>query len=183
MRPAATITTVVAALALGTGQALPDRVRGVFSSSPAFSIDERRFLVEEAAGTRAAVEQELARRGIDASRLSDHLASVPAFRTVEPLREEPSPAPARPYPRGLAPERVLRLETADGPVEIAFGHLDRKNRKDVLERLRSRGWNCTETGRAAGLVAIARLTERKESALVLLAEDEGRFLAIRRAAR
>ncbi len=174
---------VVAALALGTGQALPDRVRGVFSGSRAFSIDERRFLVEEAAANRSVVERELARRGIEASRVPASLASVVDPGTVEPLREGPPLAPTRPFPCGLLPEHILRLETAAGPVEIAFGHLDRKNKKDIVGQLRSRGWSCTETGRAAGLAAIARLTERKEADLVLLAEDEGRFLAIRRAAR
>lgn len=174
---------VLGALVFAAGQALSERGRDAVSPSRAFSIDGKRFLVGEAtAANRSVVDDELARRGIDPTRLARDVASVLGPGTVEPLREAPPPAPASPLPVGLTPDHVLRLETATGPVEIAFGRTARGD-KDVLGQLRSRGWVCTETDLRRGVGAIAQLTRGKEASLVLFEKTEGRFLAVRRPSR
>lgn len=183
MRPASYPILVLAALCLAAGQALSERGHEPATGTRAFSIDGKRFVVEETgADNRRVFERELARRGIDEPQLPRDVASVLELRTIEPLREALPAAPASLLPEGLAPDHVLRLETATGPVEVAFGRLARRDR-EILGRLDSRGWTCTETDAREGVRAVASRTKGKEASVVLLDRSEGRFLAIRRTVR
>ncbi len=183
MKVAKYVIPAVGAVALVVGQALSDRGSGAVSGSRAFSIDARRFIVQDAGDSSGSfVERELARMGIDTHDFSKRLASTPESRTVEPLREEPGGRDDSAHTGGLEPEHVLRLETPTGPVEISFGHVAR-GKKDFLRRLRSSGWECTETDAHGIPGTIAQLTTRKESSFVILEKTEGRFLAIRRPLR
>ncbi len=180
MRLARYLIIALGTLALAAGPAISDRGRKTGAESRAFSIDGRRFLLEEAADdSRAPIERELSRMGVDPLRLSQHLASVVDVRTVTPLREEPCAADRSSFPAGLNPEHVLKLESDTGTVEIAFGRLPR-GRQDFLRQLRSSGWECTESDSHGISGLVAQLTTRKESRFVFLEKGEGRFLAIRR---
>ncbi len=173
---------VLGALALVAGQALSERGSDAISGTRSFSIDGRRFLVSEPNDKHILIEGELARRGIHAPRVSDNLACVPTDHAVEALREEPPAPSTSSLPADLAPEHVLRLETASGRLEIAFGHLARSD-KDALGRLRTKGWEWTKTSAGDGVGTIAHSTNGKEASFVFFDKNEGRFLAIRRAAR
>ena len=174
---------VLVVLALVVSRALSDRSGETVSGTRAFAIDGRRFLVEDpAADGLPLIERELAKRGIDTLRSSENLASVLDSRSVEPLREEPAEKRTPPLPRGLEQEHVLRLETATGPVEIAFGRV-RCAEKDIIGRLRSSGWECRETDTHGAPGTIAQLTKGMETSFVILEKNEKRFLAIRRPVR
>jgi len=183
MRAVKSLILILLVLALVVGRALSYRGSESASVTRAFAIDGRRFLVEDPARDGfSLVERELAKRGIDMLPISTNLASALDTRSMAPLREEPAEVRGLPLPGGLEPDHVLRLETMAGPVDIAFGRVACKE-KDLLERLRSSGWECRESGTHGAPGAIAQLTTRKEASFVLLEEDESRFLAIRRAVR
>ncbi len=183
MKLAKHVILVSGALAVAVVPALSERGHDAVSASRAFSIDGRRFLVQEAAGDVCSlVERELARRGIDTHGLSEHLASAVESRAVEPLREEQGVGAESAPPGGLESEHALRLETATGLVEIFFGHVAGTD-KDIPRRFRSIGWECTETGTQGTPGMIAQLTTRKEASFVFLDKNQGRFLAIRRPVR
>lgn len=183
MRRVTCLILILAVLALVAGRALSDRNGETVSGTRAFAIDGRRFMVEDPAGDSfSLVERELAKRGIDTLRSSENLASVLDSRSVEQLREAPAEKGASPLPRGLEQEHVLRLETATGPVDIAFGRVVCAE-KDIIGRLRSSGWECVESGTHGAPGAVAQLTKGKETSFVFLEKDERRFLAIRRPVR
>ncbi len=183
MRRVKCLILILAILALVAGRALSDRSGETVSGTRAFAIDGRRFLVEDPDGDAfTLIERELAKRGIDTRRTSENLASVLHSRPVEQLREEPVEKGAPSLPRGLEQEHVLRLETATGPVEIAFGRVVCAE-KDIIARLRSSGWDCRESDTPGVPGAVAQLTKGKETSFVFLEKDERRFLAIRRPVR
>ncbi len=182
MRRAIGLLIIPAALAVATGPAMSGRGEAL-SRSRAFSLDGRRFVVEgPSRNSQSLVAGELARRGIDAGKMTDDLRSATGSAPVEPLREEPMDHERPPLPCGLEAEHVLRLESAAGPVEIAFGRVGGPQ-GDILRRLRAAGWECREADARDASAAIARMTGRKEASIVLLDKAEGRFLAIRRAVR
>ncbi len=183
MRAAIGLLLVPAALAAAVGQALSGLDGEGFPSSRVFSIDGIRFSPGGPSGNSlSVVERELAKRGIDTVPVSASLRSAVDPGAVEPLREEPETIDAPPLPGGLKPEHFLRLQTATGPVELAFGHMDRA-RGDILRRLRADGWECKELDAHGAPGTIAQLSGRKEASVVLLEEAEGRFLSIRRPVR
>ncbi len=184
MRLARGLLLVPAVLAAAVGPALSGRAGGPLASSRAFTIDARTYLVgDPSEDGLSRIERELARRGIDPRPLEGDLRSVVGAETVEPLREGAEEVDGPRLPGGLEPEHVLRLQSGTGPVEITFGRLAPAQKDVLLRRLRSDGWKCAGIDAPAAPGAIAQLTGRKETTVVLLDTTEGRFLSIRRPAR
>ncbi len=184
MRVATSLLLLPALLAAAAGQALSGRREALPApASRVFSIDGRRFVVEEPSPDGSSfVERELARRGIETGAIPAGLRAAAGAATLEPLREEPGDVDNLRLPGGFEAEHVLRLQSTTGPVEIAFGRMDRAP-EDIIRQLRSAGWDCRDVDAHSPPSTIARMTGRKEASIVLLDKTARRFLAIRRPAR
>lgn len=183
MKPAVSVAVlllVLAILAAVVGRALSDRGSEPFSGTRKFTIDGRTFRVADpAVDSLSLLARELSERGIEIPLGSTDPFSVLDSPPVEALDEEPAAKNAPTLPRGFETEHAMRLDTGAGPVEIAFGRVV-CGEKDLLNRLRSSGWECLDPGMPG---AIAHVTKGKEASFVVLEKSERRFLAIRRAVR
>ncbi|MBI5419157.1 MAG: hypothetical protein HZA60_03615 [Deltaproteobacteria bacterium] len=151
----------------------------ILSSTKAFSIDGKRFLLETSAGDDLSlISRELKKQGLDIQ--FDGPPSPLDSRFVDILREngEPGPLPPLPLPHGLKAEHVMRMETSSGPIDLAFGTSDVPART-ALDRLRASSWECVRADHGKGPAFMASMKKGRETFIVLLEEKERDFLFLR----
>ena len=153
-----TATLLLCVLAL---PALPDHRRRMISSTKAFLIDGKRYLLEKPAGKEIA----------SANSIFDG-----ALREVGRTTSSPS---GLPVPKGLRLEHVVQMVSDSGPVELAVGSMEVRM-ASVRNRLPASGWKFIDLPRSPEPVAAATLSKGKESYVVLLEEKSGKFLLVRR---
>ena len=123
------------------------------------------------------------RRFVSAARPGDDEFQVPDPFFGQRLREdgEDCVTPPLRLPAGVRAEHTLRMETASGPVTLAFGRIETAP-ATLLNRLKSAGWVGPATGPAERIARLATITTGKETRVVLLDEKERRFLLVLRLA-
>lgn len=153
----ATATLLLCVLAL---PALSDR-RKTLSSTKAFLIDGKRYLVEKPAGKEIT----------SANPIFDG-----ALREVDGTTSSSS---GLPVPKGLRPEHVVQMVSDSGPVELAVGSMKDRG-ASVRNRLPASGWKLIDLPHDREPIAVATLSKGKESYVVFLEEKSGRFLLVRK---
>ncbi|MBI5577314.1 MAG: hypothetical protein HY896_13260 [Deltaproteobacteria bacterium] len=152
--------------------------RAALSAVKSFSIDGKRFLPDRQSHDCVShIRNELKRQGLDVPDLG---IATPTNRIFEEgLREAPVAFSTRKpsIPHGLRMEHILETETGTGRVELAFGSLESRG-PEIRRRLSDSGWRCMEP--VPGKTSVAVKNDRREAAIVLLDEKEGKFLQIRR---
>lgn len=154
----AAATLLLCVLAL---PALPDHHRRTISSTKAFLIDGKRYLLEKPAGKEIA---------------STNPNFDCALREVDGTTSSSS---GLPVPKGLRPEHVVQMVSDSGPVELAVGSMEDRG-ASVRKRLPTSGWKFIDLPRSREPVAVATLSKGKESYVVFLEEKSGKFLLVRK---
>jgi len=160
--------------------ALPDIRHKTLSSTKAFSIDGIRYLVEKSAEDDISlIQRELSREGIDLDLLGKGQQTNPYF--FQSLREDArtTSMPAIPLPHGLRADHFMHMESETGSFGIAFGALDTRG-PQIRHQLLASGWECIKAGNGQEHVSIATLKKGKETFIVFLEENEGKFLLARK---
>jgi hypothetical protein len=163
--------------------AIPDSSvsgRKPLSSTKAFSIDGRRFFLEESAGNDLSLlRRMLLHQGLDVPLAGAPSPEHPAF--TDALREEAgkvSPPPLS-LPPGFRSEHTLRLESGSAPVDIASGRIEISGAL-ARSRMSASGWECIAQDVLPSATNVSRQIKGRETLLVFLDEKEGRFLLFRR---
>jgi len=154
--------------------------RKLLSSTKAFSIDGRRFLLEESAGDDfSLIRRMLRRQGLDVPIENGPSPGHPAFN--DGLREEAGKISPPPFslPPGFRFEHTLRLESGFAPVDIASGRIEVSGAL-ARNRMSADGWESIAQDVLPSPTTVSRKINGRETLLVFLDETEGRFLLFRR---
>jgi hypothetical protein len=160
--------------------ALSEKVRNVNSSTRAFAINGKRYLVEKSAGNDASlIHRELLRQGLDVPLAILGQPTNPHFSDA--LREDAltNSIPDIPLPPGLRAEHSMIMESETGPVALALGVMDSSG-PQARDRLAASGWECIEAVNGHENVAVATLKKGRETFIVFLEEKKGKFLFARK---
>lgn len=160
MKPTPLLATATLLLCVLALPALSDR-RKTLSSTEAFLIDGKRYLLEKPA------RKEIA----SANPIFDG-----ALREVDGTTSSSS---GLPVPKGLRPEHVVQMVSDSGPVELAVGSIEDRV-ASVQNRLPKSGWKFIDLPRSPEPVAAATFSKGKESYVVFLDEKSGKFLLVRK---
>ncbi len=154
--------------------------RKPLSSTKAFSIDGRRFLLEESAGDDLSLLRRMLRhQGLDFPISGAPSPEHPAF--TDALREEAGKIPDPPLslPPGFRSEHTLRLDSGNAPVDIASGRIEISGTL-ARNRMSASGWESIAQDVLPSATTVSRKIKGRETLLVFLDETEGRFLLFRR---
>jgi hypothetical protein len=160
--------------------ALPEYRQNIFSSTKAFLIDGKRYLLEKAAGgDLSLIRRELKRHGWDVPIPGKPQPANPYFEDA--LRADNGTASSTPIPlpQGLHLEHVVQLMPDSGPVELVVGSMDTRG-PSARNRLPESGWKRIEAAQGQEPIAVAMRKNGKETFLVFLEEKRGKFLLVRK---
>ena len=169
------ITLAAAFLAI---PAIPGLRRGNISATRSFSIDGQRYLLDPSLNDDlSGIREEL-------HRLRIH---TPTLRSTRPINRffaegirkigDQMPDTKPQIPPGLRAERVIRTNSDASSVEMAVGTMERHG-PETRRRLTDSGWDCFIP--VPGRTAVTIKNKGRETTIVLLEENEGKFLLIRR---
>lgn len=171
---------VIAFLLLVVLPALPGYRRTTISSTREVFINGQGYRLEKSAGDDASlVRRELLRSGIDVP-LPGSSPPVQSFfaDALEEAGGEARPAPIS-VPKGLRPEHVLHMKSDSGQIGIAVGSMEAHG-SAIRYQLPTAGWKRIESAQGPEQLAVAIRNEGKETLIVLLEEEKGRFLLLRK---
>jgi hypothetical protein len=160
--------------------AFPDHRQKMISSTKAFFINGKRYLLEKAAGgDMSLIRRELKRHGRDVHIPENSLPGNPYFEDA--LREENGTTSSAPIamPKGLHPEHIVQMVSDSGPVELVVGSMDARG-SSARNRLPESEWEHIESVHSQHPIAVALRKNGKETFLVFLEEKRGKFLLVRK---
>lgn len=158
----------------------PEYRQKMISSSKAFFINGKRYLIEKAAGEDVSlIHRELLRHGWDVHIPGNSRPGNPYFEDA--LREDDGAATSAPIaiPQGLHPEHVVQMVSDSGPVELAVGSMGARGPSPRI-RLPESEWKHIESDHVKNPIAVAIRKKGKETFLVFLEEKRGKFLLMRK---
>lgn len=159
--------------------AIPDHRQKKMSTTKAFLINGKRYLLEKIPGGDASlIRRELLRRGLDVHIQGNARPGNPYFEDA--LREDNRMTPNAPFaiPQGLHPEHVVQMVSDSGPVELAVGSTDAGH--SARNHLFETEWKRIESAQGRNPIAVAMRNNGKENLLVFLEEKSGKFLLMRK---
>jgi hypothetical protein len=174
---------IIVASAGAAVPALSLTVAPLFSSTRGFSLDGERYVLERSGeGDFSLVRRELARSGIRVPPFEADIPPHPALAFALRREGRETVRWRNRLPAGFEIRHSLVLHSPEGPVGISFGAS--AQRYDASRRrLAANGWTCDELEGGGKRRCLATRSSGKESTLVFLEEEEGRFLAVRRLER
>jgi hypothetical protein len=160
--------------------AFPDHRQKMISSTKAFFINGKRYLLEKAAGgDMSLIRRELKRHGRDVHIPGNSLPGTSYFEDA--LREDIGTTSSAPIaiPNGLRPEHIVQMVSDSGPVELVVGSMDARGSSARI-RLPESEWKHIESAQGQHPIAAALRKNGKETFLVFLEEKRGKFLIVRK---
>jgi hypothetical protein len=170
----------VALAALFSLPAWPEKSRPVFSSTRSFTIDGKKYRVENSPGNDfSLIRKELLRQGIDPPLPDVRQEGTPFVNDAAREVSGSTSNPSVPLPHGLHAEHFLQMESETGPVALVLGTMVDAS-SQIRRQLSALRWECVESGSGPAPVVVATMRKGRETFIVLLEEKEGKFLLVRR---
>jgi hypothetical protein len=155
----------------------PEHRQKMISSTKAFFINGKRYLIEKAAGgDMSLIHRELLRHGWDVHIPGNSRPGNPYFEDA--LREDDGAATSAPIaiPQGLHPEHVVQMVSDSGPVELVVGSMDARG-SSARNRLPNR-WKHIESDHVIN--PQWRYGKKGKETFLVFWKEKGKFLLMRK---